>query len=194
MTARIHLFDRLTKLFKELFPTFLGVILAFYMNDVWVNRQEKQSIDQVKETLQEELTQNIAQIKRQIEYHQMVEDSAAHLAKLYVLDQDESKLPLANFWNGLQGSHLSDAAYLTAISTQNLAKMDLKIANAIAGAYSAQRNYESILQSARSALLGKDWPNYISWINYMRWSANNIKFAEMAIVQTHEKALESLNP
>lgn len=192
MTARIYLFDRLTKLFKELFPTFLGVILAFYMNDVWVNRQEKQSIDQVKQTLQEELTQNIAQIKRQIEYHQMVEDSAAYLAKLYYLDQDESKLPLADFWNGLQGSHLSDAAYLTAISTENLAKMELKVANAIAGAYSAQRNYESILQSARSALLGKDWPNYISWINYMQWSANNLRFAEMTIIRTHEKALESL--
>ena len=192
MTPRIYLVDRLTKLFKELFPTFLGVILAFYMNDVWVNRQEKQSIDQVKQTLQEELTQNIAQIKRQIEYHQMVEDSAAYLAKLYYLDQDESKLPLADFWNGLQGSHLSDAAYLTAISTENLAKMELNVANAIAGAYSAQRNYESILQSARSALLGKDWPNYISWINYMQWSANNLRFAEMAIIRTHEKALESL--
>ena len=192
MTARIFLFDRLTKLFKELIPTFLGVFLAFYLNDVWVNQQEKQSIDQVKQTLQEELTQNITLIKRQIDYHQMVEDSAAHLAKLYFLDRDESKLPLANFWNGLQGSHLSDAAYHTAISTQNLAKMELKIANAVAGAYSAQRNYESVLQSARSALLGRDWPNYISWINYMRWSANNLKIAEMAVVQTHEKALECL--
>lgn len=158
MTVRIRPLESLIKLFKDLFPTFLGVFLAFYLNDVWVNRQEQQSIYQVKQTLQEELAQNIAQIKPKIEYHQMVEDSANHLANLYFQSQDESKLPQANFWNGLGGDHLSDAAYHTAISTQNLAKMELKVANAIAGAYSAQRNYESILQSARSALLSKDCP------------------------------------
>ena len=192
MTTRIPLFDQLTKHFKDLFPTFLGVFLAFYLNDVWVDRQERQSIEQIKQTLQEELAQNIAQVKPQLEYHRMMQDSADYLAKLFSQNQDESTLPQPSFWTGLGGNHLSDAAYHTAISTQNLAKMDLQVATAIAGAYSAQRNYESILQSARSALLSKDWPNYISWINYMRWSASNLKYAEQTIVKTHERALEAL--
>lgn len=192
MAAKNQVLKGIIKLLKELFPTFLGVFLAFYMNDVWVDRQEQRSLQQIKQTLQDELSKNIGKVKPEIEYHQILEDSADHLAILYYKTKDKSQLPPANFWDGIGGVHLSDAAYQTAISTQNLAKMDLNAANAIAAAYSAKRNYESVLQSARSALLIKEWPNYMSWINYIRWSSNNLRFAEMEIIQTHEEALKLL--
>lgn len=173
---------------KELFPTFLGVFLAFYLNDIWVHRQEVQLARQVQQALEIELRQNLGQIKEQLPYHQVMYDSAVIVSNMYH-EKGGKGIKSTYFWRGIGASQISDAAYLTSISTQNLAKMNLPLLISIADAYSAQRDYESILESARVALLGKEWPNYLVWLNYMRWTASNLIEAEKKVIQTHEKAL-----
>ncbi len=180
-------------LFKGLFPTFLGVYLAFYLNDRWVFNQEQALIAQLKETLKIEILENLEQIQSQIPYHEMLYDSSNQIATKYLTEKDRSAIPYATYWQGIGASQLSDAAYLTAISTQNLAKMDLPLTLTISNAYATQKDYEGIVESARIALLAKNWPDYITWLNYMRWTASNLLSAEQKVVSSHEAVLKLLD-
>ncbi|MEN0004116.1 MAG: hypothetical protein AAF798_08235 [Bacteroidota bacterium] len=182
----------LRPLFRELLPTFLGVLLAFYLNDQWVRSQEQQLLQQLQQTLRVELQENLERVEGQIAYHELMQDSAAIIASMYYQVEDKADLPSANFWRGIGASQLSDAAYLTTVSTQNMAKLDLPLVIAVASAYSAQRDYESVLESARQALLIKEWPDYLVWLNYMRWTASNLLAAEQEIIETHQHVLALL--
>lgn len=124
----------------QIFSVVIGILLALFINDWVMQRQQQANVDEAMRAIKVELAANRVQLrahaKHMFEMAKAMQDSPANRNK------PARPCFLWNEWDGIGGLNLTDAAYQTAIATQALANMPFKQAQLVAQIYGWQTYFE----------------------------------------------------
>lgn len=135
----------------QVFSVVVGILLALFINDRVMQRQQQQTVDEAMRAIHAELVANRAAL------HQ----SAAQLTAMAVAMRDspgnQNESPRWCFqwdgWNGTNTANLVDAAYQTAIATLALSHMPFTQAQRVAQAYGHQRIHQNAFDMVHNRIL-----------------------------------------
>lgn len=126
----------------QIFSVVIGILLALFINDRVMQRQQQSGIQEATHAIQVELAAN----------RDALRENAARLDQLAkaILDSPKNRNQPArpcymwDQWSGLGPVNVTDAAYQASIATQAFANMPFQQAQRIAEIYGAQNNARKV--------------------------------------------------
>lgn len=180
------------KILAQILPVMLGVYLGFALNNYGERRSMRKKVDTYQHMLQNEIKDNLKQVKRVLPYH----DTLA-LRVQDLLNSEDIKKEFENFrFTGLRPGMVHKSAFDTGIQTGVLQEFDLDLIQRLNRLYAFQDSYEKYNLTMMSTFLSKDFPEekkqIKSLFTALSMNMHDVINFENQLAASYEKVLEQL--
>jgi len=136
----------------QIFSVVVGILLALFINNWSLARQERATVSTAMAAIRAELAAN--RLALRAHSAQMFDMAKRTAASAKNADQPPRRCYEWDEWRGIGGLNLVDAAYQAAIATQALAHMPFEQASRVAQAYGWQRYFQKGFDLDGTLLMG----------------------------------------
>lgn len=182
----------LLNLTNQILPIMLGVYLGFAMNNFGENRKTKRQVSIFRQMLQNEIQENLAEIKQVSPYHVKLSKDFSNILESENIQETFERYS----FQGIKPGIVNNSAFNTGVQTGIIQEFDLQLIQDLNRLYTFQAKYNSFNETTIGSFVAKKFPEtepeIKSTLVSMVMNMNDIQSFENTLIDFYEKVLAAL--